>query len=100
MQGHNLETIHEEKDIGVKIYDHLQFEQHIYEKVQKANKMFGLLRRTFEHLDATMFIPLDKSLVQTHLAFSSSVWKPTKMKHIETTQSNETTFWIWRPELS
>ena len=83
LQGHNLETTHEEKDIGVKIDDNLEFEQHVYEKVQKANQMFGLLRRTFEHLDDTMFIPLYKSLVRTHLDFSSSVWKPTKMKHIE-----------------
>ncbi len=83
LHGHNLETIHEEKDIGVKIDDNLEFEQHVYEKVQKANQMFGLLRRTFEHLDATTFIPLYKSLVRTHLDFSSSVWKPTKMKHIE-----------------
>ena len=87
MQGHNLETIHEEKDIGVKIDDNLEFDQHIHDKVQKANQMFGLLGRTFEHLDADTFLPLYKSMVRTHHDFSSSVWKPTKMKHIEILES-------------
>ncbi len=87
LQGHSLETIHVEKDIGVSIDDNLEFEQHISEKVQKANQMFGLLRRTFEHLDAKTFLPLYKSLVRTHLDFASSVWKPTKVKHIEMLES-------------
>ncbi len=87
LQGRNLETIHEEKDIGVTIEDQLEFEQHICAKVQKANQMNGLLRRSFDHLDATTFLPLYKSLVRTHLDFASSVWKPTKIKHLEMLES-------------
>ncbi len=83
LHGQNLETIHEEKDIGVLIDDNLDFEHHICGKVQKANQMFGMLRRTFDHLDETTFVPLYKSLVRTHLDFASTVWKPTKVKHIE-----------------
>ncbi len=69
------------------IDDNPEFEQHISEKVKKANQMFGLLQRTFEHLDETTFLPLYKSLVRTHLDFASSVWRPTKMKHIEMLES-------------
>ncbi len=76
LQGRSLETIHEEKDIGVMIDDNLEFEKHICEKVQKANQMFGLIRRTFEHLDATTFIPLYKSLVRTHLDGAVCVVNP------------------------
>ncbi len=51
LEGHVLTRIHEEKDIGVTIDEDLEFEKHISNKVQKANQIFGLLRRTFEHLD-------------------------------------------------
>ena len=44
--------------------------------------MFGMLRRTFQHLDATLFVPLYKSIVRTHLEFASSVWAPFQIKHI------------------
>ena len=49
--------------------------------------MFGLIRRTFEHLDQTTFTPLYKSLVRIHLDFAAPVWKPTKIKHIEMIES-------------
>ncbi len=87
LQGRSLKTIHKEKDIGVMIDDNLEFEKHLHEKVQKANQMFGLIRRTFEHLDTTTFIPLYKSLVRTYLDFASSVWKPNEIKHTEMLES-------------
>ncbi len=49
--------------------------------------MFGLLRRTFEHMDAEVFTPLYKSLVRVHLEFSNAVWHPNKVKHIEQIES-------------
>ena len=41
-----LERANEEKDIGVHIDHELSFDKHISEKVNKANSMFALLRRT------------------------------------------------------
>ena len=68
-----LEKATEEKDIGVIIDSDLSFERHISEKVNKANCMFALLRRTFQFLDTEFFAPLYKTLVRTHLEFASSV---------------------------
>ena len=73
----------EEKDIGVTIDDQLEFESHISEKINKANKMFGLLRRSFNYLDIKTFTCLYKTMVRTHLDYASSVWSPYKIKHIE-----------------
>jgi hypothetical protein len=78
-----LERANEEKDIGVHIDLELSFDKHISEKVNKANSMFALLRRTFQYLDAESFVPLYKILVRTHLEFASSVWHPYKIKHID-----------------
>ncbi|KAK3099864.1 hypothetical protein FSP39_010887 [Pinctada imbricata] len=78
-----LQQAEDEKDIGVIIDRNLSFDKHISEKVNKANSMFALLRRTFRYMDCKTFVPLYKTLVRTHLDFASSVWAPYKQKHIE-----------------
>lgn len=65
-----LQKVTEEKDIGVIIDSELNFEKHISEKVNKANSMFALLRRTFQYLDTDTFVPIYKTLLKTHLEFA------------------------------
>ena len=50
-----LEFITEEKDLGVIIDHKLNFSSHIVTQVKKANKMMGLIRRSYTHLDITSF---------------------------------------------
>ena len=87
LNGQELETVTLEKDIGLYIDEKLSFENHICEKVKKANSMFGMIRRNFQFLDEDMFIPLYKTYVRSHLDFASSVWAPYKIKHIEQLES-------------
>ena len=75
--------MNQEKDIGVIIDEKLSFEAHISEKVKKANSMFAVIRRTFQHLEEKNFIPLYKALVRSHLDYASAVWFPYKEKHSE-----------------
>jgi hypothetical protein len=74
--GNTLELVNEEKDIGVPIDSELSFNKHISEKVKKANSMCYIIRRSFQHLDHSTFLPLYKSLVRVHLDYASSVWAP------------------------
>ena len=83
LKSTTLQMTPEEKDIGVLIDSDLAFDKHISEKVNKANSMFALLRRTFQYMDTKTFVSLFKTLVRTHLEFASSVWHPYKMKHID-----------------
>ena len=83
LKDQKLQKVMEEKDIGVIIDDQLEFESHISEKINKANKMFGLLCRSFNCLDIKSFTCLYKTMVRTHLDYASSVWSPYKIKHIE-----------------
>ena len=83
LKDQKLQKVMEEKDIGVTIDDQLEFESHISEKINKANKMFGLLCRSFNCLDIKTFTCLYKMMVRTHLDYASSVWSPYKIKHIE-----------------
>ena len=70
-----------EKDIGVTIQSNLAFDRHISEKVNIANKMMALIRRSFEFLDVGTFQPLYKARVRSHLDYASAVWAPHKLKH-------------------
>jgi hypothetical protein len=65
-----------EKDIGVFIDEHLSFDQHINNKVNKANQIMGLIRRTYNYLDESTFNLLYKALVRTHLEYANQVWSP------------------------
>ena len=80
---HNLENVEQEKDIGVIIDSNLEFDKHINAKINKANSMFSIIRRSFQFLNHQPFTPLYKSLVRSHLDYASSVWNPYKQKHIE-----------------
>ena len=50
-----LEFITEEKDLGVTTDHKLNFLHHIIIQVKKANKMIGLIRRSYTHLDIIPF---------------------------------------------
>ena len=77
-----LQTVETEKDIGVVIDKRLNFEEHVGEKVKKANMMTGIIRRSFQFLNEKNFLPLYKALVRSHLEFASSVWSPASAKCI------------------
>ena len=74
--GTHLETVPTEKDLGVTIDCDLSFEQHMIEKVNKANKMVGIIRRSFVCLDASIFSQLYKAMVRPHLEYANMVRSP------------------------
>ena len=49
--------------------------------MNKATKIFGIIRRAYLNLNEENFIPLYKALVRSHLDFASAVWSPYKQKH-------------------
>ena len=81
--GNNLAYSESEKDIGVTIDDKLNFDKHISEKINKANSIMGLVRRTMEYMDNTIFKLLYTALVRPHLEYANQVWCPYLVKHIE-----------------
>jgi hypothetical protein len=66
-----LENVDSEKDIGVTIDQHLNFEKHIQAQINKANQIVALTRRSFVHIDNRTFSlrPLFKALVRPHLEY-------------------------------
>ena len=71
------------EDLGVKFDNHLSFETHINEKVNKANQLAGMIRRSFVYLDKTMFRSLFTSIVRPHLEYGATLWNPLHKRLIE-----------------
>jgi hypothetical protein len=65
-----------EKDLGVHIDNRLNFKTHIEETVNKANRIVGLIRRSFLCLDTQSFPLLFRALVRPHLEYGNVVWSP------------------------
>ena len=65
-----------ETDLGVDIDSHLNFETHITNKIKKANRMAGAIRRSFRYLDHRTFRLLFKGMVRCHLEVAAPVWSP------------------------
>ena len=78
-----LDHVFEETDLGVTIDSNLKFEEHISKKVNKANSIVGLIRRSFAHLDGELFKKLYTTFVRPHLEYAQSVWSPSSQKLID-----------------
>ena len=74
-------TCEEEKDLGVTFDRYLNFNKHIEQAIGKANKMLGLIKRTFSYLNKDIFLKLYKSLVRPHLEYGNIVWNRLLKKH-------------------
>ena len=82
MDGTNLTTTREERDLGVVIDDQLGFDKHIRGIVKKANRMLGLIRIGFSCLDKEIFMNLYPVLVRPLLEYCVQVWSPYKRKYV------------------
>ena len=65
-----------EKDLGVNIDNKLTFRQHIAQSTTKANKVVGIIRRSFDFLSEDTFVQLFKALVRPILEYGHTVWQP------------------------
>ena len=77
-----IQTVSEEKDLGINIDNRLSFESHILKITKKAHQIMGIIRRTFQNLEPDVFLPLYKSLVRSHLEYGHAIWNPYLLKHI------------------
>ena len=58
------------------VSEDLKWERHISTIVNKADRLLGLLKRTFINRDPGLWRDLYASLVRPHLEYSVQVWNP------------------------
>ena len=78
--AYELGGTEEQKDIGIIIDSNLEFDKHINQKINKANSIMAVIRRSFTTLNQHNFVPLYKALVRSHLDYAISIWSPNKQK--------------------
>ena len=71
-----LEESEYEKDLGVYIDNSLNFKEHVHRTTARANKIMGVIRRTFDYLTEETFVLLFKSLVRPILEYGNCAWQP------------------------
>ena len=69
----DLRIIEEEKDLGVLFDSTLTFSKHIGTIANKATKIVGVIRRSFDYMDEQMFKTLYKSMVSPHLEYANTI---------------------------
>ena len=86
MRGHNTDIRTElaateiEKDLGIQVDDKLSFSYHIECQVNKANRILGMIRRSFTFLNQDIMKQLYVSMVRPLLEFSNVAWSPRYIK--------------------
>ena len=76
MNNKDLENKTVIKDLGIIVDENLRFSNHIIDKVNKANQIMGIIRRTMVYLDKHNFNLFYKSLVRPHFEYGNVVWSP------------------------
>ena len=82
VSGQEIEHMFEEKDLGVTMDSELTFAEHITEKVNKANSLVGIIRRSFSRLDKDTFVKIFVAFVRPHLEYGQVIWAPHLRKYI------------------
>ena len=80
MNGVRLETVDEEKDLGVIIRCDLKASSQCTQAYLKANRMLGVMNRTIQYKTREVMLSLYKTLVRPLLEFSTAAWSPHYVK--------------------
>ena len=96
-----LQHVPSQKDLGVTVSSDLTWTIRIHEKITKANRMLGMLKRSTVHVrDASTRRSLYLALVRSHLAYASQVWSPQTVSmcgELENVQRRATKFVLALP---
>ena len=78
-----LERVNEECDLGIWFDNQLKFSTHVAHVVEKANKILGLIKRSFVYLNCENLRMLYTGIVRPHLEYGNVVWHPGYKKDVE-----------------
>ena len=71
-----LSVIEKEKDLGVVVQDNLKAEGQVEQAVLKANRVLGMVNRSFVNKDREVIVRIYKALIRPHLEYGVQAWRP------------------------
>jgi ribonuclease P/MRP protein subunit RPP40 len=78
-----LESVQEERDLGVIITSDLKSSRQCIKAAATARRIIGMVRRNFRHLDIEDFILIYKTYIRSHLEYCIQAWSPHLVKDIK-----------------
>jgi len=99
MDGKQVDTAEEEKDLGIIITKNLKVSQQCKQAYAKASRMFGLINRSIKHKDRDILLSLYKSLVRPQLEYCITAWSPHYVKDKELIERIQQRFTRMFPDL-
>ena len=72
MGNHRLESVNEEKDLGIYITDNLKPTKQCQQAYYKASRALGLIGRTISYKSKAVLLHLYKTLVRPHVEYCIS----------------------------
>ena len=82
-----LEAVSEEKDLGVIADDEPKFHSHTQAQAAKANRVLGLIKRTFTTWMLFVVTKVYKAIVCTHLDFGMMIASPHNKMDVKALES-------------
>ena len=76
MEGTVIDNIDSYKDLSIISDNQLKFHLHTTEVAVKANRLLGLIKKSFDYLDSDMLTKLFTAFVRPTLEYSNAVWGP------------------------
>ena len=83
----HLKNVDEVKDLGVLVDTKLKFQRQTSVKANKANQMWGTVRRAFKHMNPDIFKKLFCAHVRPHVEYAIQFWSPYLRKNIDQIES-------------
>ena len=81
--GKEIESVQQEKDLGVVITDDLKSSNQCIEAVKKAQKLLGYIKQQFRTRNKETILTLYNALVRPRLEYAVQFWSPSLRKDIE-----------------
>ena len=69
-----LDTVTQEKDLGVIVDNQLRFYEHTAVAAKKANQILGLIKKSYSFRDPYTITTLYKTMVRPHLEYGNAMW--------------------------
>lgn len=76
MNGHILEDVSMQKDLGIIVDKELKFHEQTAAAVKKANQVLGIIKKTIYTKSKNTIPLLYMSLVRPHLEYANAAWGP------------------------
>ena len=83
MDGEALETVEEEKDLGVWIRDDLKPALQCSKAAKAANAALGMLLRSFHFRTKSTLVPVYKTFVRSRMEHAGAAWSPWLEQDVE-----------------